>query len=681
MADSANPHSITRRQFVAGATAAAGIAGTAVFTRGAALRHGAANDSAVRKSTGRSTLQPFPLGQVHLTGGRLADIEARNRTYMLSMAPDRLLRNFRVNAGLPSSTEPLGGWERPDCELRGHFVGHYLSASAQMAAAGNDQFLERGNRLVAALAECQQHLGGGYLSAFPTSYFDRLRQTGKVWAPFYTLHKILAGHIDMYQLTGNAQALSVAEGMAGWIRAWTDGLTDSEMQRIMQVEFGGTMESLFNLYGITGDRRYSETAYRFYHRAFFDPLAAGDDRLKGLHANTNIPKVIAAARGYELTGDPRLHDIASYFWREVTNTRTYCTGGTSDHEFWRTAPNQLSHELSSSNTECCCSYNMMKLTRHVHAWYGDPRAMDYYERVLWNSRVGTQNPHDGTLMYYLPLAAGYWKYYGLPLGAFWCCTGTGIEEYSKLADTIYWHDDGEISASGDKTAGHARAADHGPADQPAGLYVNLFIPSELHWPEKGLRLAQATAFPEEQATTLQFRLERPLPLTLHLRIPAWIADGGAIELNGARLSEFSSPGSYLSIRRVWHDGDRVRMLLPMKLHIAPMPDDPSVLAAMYGPLVLAGRLGGDGLTPALTWGPEPGLPKGPRAEVSPLKVRALESADWIERIEPDRETAPNAGSSTGLRFRTVEQPQSVELRPLNEIFDERYVVYWNAVES
>jgi DUF1680 family protein len=289
--------------------------------------------------------------------------------------------------------------------------------------------------MVAELAKCQKALGSGYLSAFPEEQFDRLRAGVKVWAPFYTYDKILRGHLDVHRLCGNAEALATAERMAAWVRNWTKGLSDAHRERILTIEYGGMNAVLYDLADVTKKEEYRDLAHWFDQKAFFDPLAARKDELTGLHANTQFPKVIGAARRYELTGETRYRDIAEYFWREVTGLRAYATGGTSDGERWETPPGVLSTALSSSSAECCCAYNMLKLTRHIFAWTADPRAADYYERTLWNHRLGTQNPEDGTLMYYYPLASGYWKFYGAPLSAFWCCTGNrrgGVREGGRL---------------------------------------------------------------------------------------------------------------------------------------------------------------------------------------------------------------------------------------------------------
>ena len=255
-------------------------------------------------------------------------------------------------------------------------------------------------------------------------------------------------------------------------------------------------EVLWNLYAVTGKPMHQNLAERFEKTAFFDPLAVRRDELEGMHGNTHIPQVIGAARRYEMTGEQRYYDIASFFYRTVTSDRCYCTGGTTNDEFWRTPPGQLSTQLSKTNQECCTSYNMLKLARHLFTWSGDPRVMDYYERTLFNSRLGTQNLDDGSMSYFLPLGSGFWKYFNTPYNSFWCCTGTGIEEFAKTGDSIYFHDERSI-------------------------YVNLFIASEVNWTEKGVRLEQQTRFPEEEGTTLVVHTDRPVEMALNIRIPWW----------------------------------------------------------------------------------------------------------------------------------------------------------------
>ena len=583
------------------------------------------------------------MSNVRLGPGAFSAAAEANRRYLKTLPPDRLLHTFRLTAGLPSSAEGLGDWEKPDCELRGHFVGgHYLSACALAFASSGDEELKRnGDVMVAELAKCQAQHRNGYLSAFPQEFFDRLRDGVNVWAPFYTIHKIMAGHLDMYVLTGNEQALETVQNMARWARSWADPLSEQQMQRVLLVEYGGMGEVLSNLYGVTGKREYLDLAQRFDKKWFFDALAAHRDELKGLHVNTHIPQVIAAARLYELTGDKRYWNIADYFWNEVTNERSYCTGGTSNFELWRTDPGVLSTQLSSQTTEDCCVYNMMKLTRHLFNWSPRAEYMDYYERVLFNHRMGTIDPETGTTVYYLPLGNGYSKIYAKPFDSFWCCNGTGAEEFAKLTDTIYFRDDDSI-------------------------FINLYVASEVSWPEKGIRVTQQTAFPEEQGTTLLISAPKPVNVDLKLRIPYW-ANGGSVEVNGRKVPAFADPGSYFVLRGPWKSGDRVELSLPMRLHAAPMPDKESLQAVMYGPLVLAARFEEE---PRDKWYRHfMAQEKQEPARMLQLKGKVDDPASWLE---------PAGGK---LAFSTVAQNQSVAFVPLSRITHERYSVYHEVVAT
>jgi len=638
---------VSRREFVA--TAAAVGAGAMLRVPAFALENQSAGASSAAASKGVNhevvvpLASPFPLKDVKLLPGAFSAAADVNRKYLKTLPSDRLLHTFRLTADLPSSAEPLGDWEKPDCELRGHFAGgHYLSACALAFASSGDEDLKRnGDLMVTELAKCQAQHKNGYLSAFPQELFDRLRDGVNVWAPFYTVHKIMAGHLDMYTLGGNEQALDTLEKMARWVRSWSDPLSEPQMQRVLLVEYGGMGEVLANLYGVTGKREYLDLAQRFNKKGFFDPLAAHRDELKGLHVNTHVPQVIAAARLYELTGDKRYWNIADYFWDEVTSERSFCTGGTSNFELWRSDPGVLSTQLSSETSEDCCAYNLMKLTRHLFAWSPRAQYMDYYERALFNHRMGTIDPETGTTVYYLPLGNGYSKIYAKPFDSFWCCNGTGAEEFAKLADSIYFHDANSI-------------------------FVNLYIPSEVNWPEQGVRITQQTSFPEEQGTTLIVSAARTVDIDLKLRIPYW-AKSGSVKVNGRPVPAFSDPSSYLVLRGPWENGDRIELSLPMHLHAAPMPDKENLQAAMYGPLVLATRFEEE---PREKWYRH--FASEEKQEPSPtlqFKGRVDDPASWLE---------PATGK---LTFRAASQNQSVALVPLSSVVHERFSVYHDIQES
>jgi uncharacterized protein len=654
--------SLTRRRFLGGA-AALGAAG--LLPSSAAALAGPNAEKTVAEDTENQTLtgaavakvqwkaKPFSMPEVRLLPSFWKETMELDRSFLYALPNERLAHNFRVTAGIPSDADPLGGWEAPDCELRGHYVGHYLSSCAMMHASTGDAFIAaKANELVTMLSACQAK--DGYLGAYPTSFYDRLRKHERVWAPFYTYHKIMAGLIDMYQHTGNQQALEMAVRMADWADAYSRSFTDDDWQRVLLVEQGGMNEASFNLYAITGKTKYRDLGYRFEHKKIFDPLAAGDDKLDGNHANTNIPKVIGAARGYELTGDERYRQISENFYRIVTEHHVYCTGGTSNGEMWH-APDAIAKELGPAAEECCCSYNMMKLTRHLFGQNPDPKYFDYYERLLFNVRYGTQD-RNGMLMYYVPLEPGRYKTFGTLFDSFWCCTGTGSEEYSKLNDSIYFHDDDSV-------------------------FVNLFIPSTLDWRERGLKLRQTTKFPYDERVSVTIDSAPSSPTALKIRVPYWATKGVQASINGDQQAVTATPSTYLTLQHDWKAGDVITVDVPLTLHIATTPDDKQVQAAMYGPLVLAARLGTEGLTTGMIYGDswpngyDEGYPmptvdtrRQPNRDASGNPVAPVAPDEiWFERAEATR--------LYPLEFHTRGHEPIHTLVPLNQIMDERYSVY------
>jgi DUF1680 family protein len=575
--------------------------------------------------------EPFPLTDVRLLDGPFQQAMERDHHYLLSIDPDRLLHNFRVTAGLPSSARPLGGWEAPDCELRGHFVGHYLTACAEMYASTGDETLKKNaDYVVAELSKCQKALGNGYLSAYPETFIDRVEALQRVWAPWYTLHKIFAGLLDMYTYSGNKQALNIAEKMADWAKKRTDRLSDDQMQKMLGNEHGGMNETLTNLYAVTGNKSYLALAERFNHHAVLDPLSHHEDRLTGLHANTQIPKVIGAAREYELTGDAAMHTTATFFWDVVTKERSYVIGGNSDGEHF-SPKEKLSQYLSPSTTETCNTYNMLKLTRHLFTWEPKAEYADYYERALYNHILASQNPETGMMCYYVPLHSGSKKHYNSPDDSFWCCTGTGVENHAKYGDSIYFHDGGK------------------------SIYVNLFIASELKWKEKGVTIRQETRFPDETATRLKLTCDRPTELSLRIRHPFWATSGFRILVNGKEVSQDSAPSSYAVISRVWKSGDTVEVSMPMRLRTEAFHDNPHKIAFLYGPIVLSAAAGTKNI-PVIVAADDQILPG-----VTPVSGKPLTFAAASSLFRATGETSVEA----------------VQLLPFYRLYDRNYVVYWD----
>ncbi len=602
--------------------------------------------------SGRETVtlqaEPFDLRDVRLLDGPFRDAMLRTQKYLHDLESDRLLWYFRKTAELDTPDKPLGGWER--MELRGHTMGHYLSACALMYASTNDEKLKaKADAIVVELAKCQKKMGTGYLSAYPEEQIDRVIARQRVWAPWYTLHKIYAGLIDMYVYCGNAQALEVAQGMASWAKGRLDKLDRDGMQTMLNTtEQGGMNETLANLYGVTGQKQWLELAQRFNADAYNHPLLLHHDELTGLHANSFIPNMIGSARQYELTGDPNDRHVAEFFWDSVVHGRTYCTGGTSYDEHFRSAPYHLANMLGNHTQETCCTYNMLKLTRHLFAW--QPRADygDYYEKALINSILSTQDPQTGMMMYFVTLASGRWKYFNTPRNSFWCCTGTGMENHAKYGDSIYFH-------NGDT------------------LWVNLFIASELNWKDQGITIRQETDFPESDSTTLTVKAVKPTKFELRVRVPCWTS-GVTLKINGTSQRVTAQPSSFLSIRRQWKDGDRVEMTMPMSLWLCPMPDDADLAAIMYGPLVLAGELGPADVPQGMVYTTENWF-RFPADRITEAPVIVTDQRDpstWIK---------PVPGKPLTFRTTGVGRPDDVTLVPYHRLWNQKYAIYWRLTDE
>jgi len=590
--------------------------------------------------------EPFAMPDVRLLDGPFRAAMLRDQKYLLSLDPDRLLLNFRVNVGLPSNAKPYGGWEDPDCELRGHSLGHYLSALSLMyASTGDPQFKWRVDYIVGELAKCQSNspaagFHAGYLSAFPESFIDRVENSRPVWAPWYTLHKIMAGLLDANQHCGNAQALDVLVKMADWVKFRVDNLPVAQMQKSLDTEQGGMNEVLANLYAVTGDTNYLRIAGAFNQRKLFASLARGEDRLDRLHANTQIPKIIGATREYELTGDPQFFSIANTFWDSVALRRSYVIGGDSDHEHFFST-NDFEKHLSTDTCETCNTYNMLKLTRELFALEPSAAKMDFYERGLYNHILASQDPETGMFVYLMSLKPGHFKTYSTPEDSFWCCVGTGMENHSKYGDTIYFHD----------------------ADS---LYVNLFIASELSWPEKNLVVRQETRFPEKDFTVLKIKAEKPVGFALKIRHPAWAVSGVSVSVNGEKQTVDSAPESYFTLSREWHDGDKIEIHFPMTLHTEPLPGASNIVAILYGPIVLAGEMGTNAMPNPFARN-QTDFSRLPAPE-APVFVTAAEKL--LEQIKPV------AGKPLTFQTHGIGQPRDVTLIPFYQMHRERYSVYW-----
>ncbi|KAK3152401.1 hypothetical protein QOZ80_2BG0158380 [Eleusine coracana subsp. coracana] len=513
-----------------------------------------------------------------------------NLEYLLLLDVDRLVWNFRKQAGLTAPGTPYGGWEGPDVQLRGHFVGHYLSATAKMwASTHNDTLNAKMSSVVDVLYDCQKKIGTGYLSAFPPEFFDWVEAIKPVWAPYYTIHKIMQGLLDQYTVAGNSKALDMVVKMANYfsdrVKSVIQKYSIERHWESLNEETGGMNDVLYQLYTITNDQKHLTLAHLFDKPCFLGLLAVQADSISGFHSNTHIPVVIGAQMRFEVTGDPLYKQIATFFMDTINSSHSYATGGTSAGEFW-TDPKRLAQALSTENEESCTTYNMLKISRNLFRWTKSIEYADYYERALINGVLSIQRGSDpGVMIYMLPQAPGRSKAvsyhgWGTQYDSFWCCYGTGIESFSKLGDSIYFEEEGDVPS----------------------LNIIQYIPSTYNWKTAGLTVAQQVKPLSSSDMYIQVSLyisakTNSQSSKLNVRIPSWTSVAGAkATLNDKDLGSLS-PGSFLSITKLWNSGDQLLLHLPISLRTEAIKDDrpeyASLQAVLFGPFVLAGLSTGD----------------------------------------------------------------------------------------
>lgn len=534
-----------------------------------------------RKVSGAIKVLPFSPSEVVLNSSWIKEREVLNTNYLHQLDPERLLHNFRVNAGLPSSAKPLEGWESQGCGLRGHFVGHYLSACAVLIAKDEDALLSKGiGYMIDELAVCQQKMGGKYLSAFPESEFDTLeKKYGGVWAPYYTLHKIMQGLLDVYTVTGNPKAYHVLLNMADYVEARMSKLPEAEIEKILYSaeanptnEAGGMNEVLHNLYAVSKDPKHLKLAEVFDRKWYYQPLADGKDILSGLHSNTHIVLVNGYARRFENTSESDFRKVAENFWDMLLNHHAYVNGSSSGPRPIATTPtsriaehwghaDRLSATLTGEIAESCVTHNTQKLTANLFQWTANPEYADAYMNTFYNAVLPIQNSENGAVVYHLPLGSPRTKNF-LTEQDYKCCNGSGIEAFAHLNSNIYFHDQ-------------------------SSLWVNLFIPSAVNWKEKGITLEQITNFPEEPKVRFTISAKQPTDFALKVLIPSWANTQTRILVNGQPVKTKIKLLSFATIDRTWKTGDTVELIFNYQFHLKSMPDNPNVIALLYGPVLLA----------------------------------------------------------------------------------------------
>jgi DUF1680 family protein len=594
----------SRRDFIAAsATAAAALTldplGRAVAAEESiAAAHGP-DSAAIRAFEERMIrARPVPLERVRLTGGPLKQAQVVTQAYLLSLDPDRMMAYYRLRAGLSQKAQPYAGWDGGGRNLTGHIAGHHLSAVSLMyVATGDDRFKQRADYLVRELKEVQDKNGDGYLSAlengreaFAAVSRGEIKSGGfdlnGLWSPWYTLHKTYAGLRDAYRYTGNKTALEMEIRYAAWAEGVLAPLNDAQVQKMLNTEHGGMNEVLADLYADTGDKRWLTLSYRFEHRAFTDALKRSQDNLAGKHGNCQIPKLIGSAARYGYTGDTGDILAAGFFFDRVAQHHSYATGGHGLSEYFG-PPDQLSTRVDGRTCESCNEYNMVKLARRLFSFRPDGAYADYHERALFNHVLASIDPENGTTSYMVPVGRGVQQEYQDMQESFTCCVGTGMENHALHGYGVYY-------------------------ESPDTVWVNLFVPTTARLTMRNVSLTMDTGFPEGETATLTITSAKPTDFTLALRRPPWAGDGYTVKVNGTSVdvpplaslrpgaaggramgTEDSLPlaSSYVEVKRTWKTGDVVEVTIPKSLRIEPTPDNPTVAAIMWGPLVLAGNLG------------------------------------------------------------------------------------------
>jgi len=607
----------------------------------------------------------FPLKDVVLLDGPFKDARDLNIEILLKYDVDRILAPFLKEAGLPQKGELYPNWQGLD----GHIGGHYLTAMAMnYAATGNTEFKRRMDYMISDLRACQEANGKnhpgwgiGYAGGIPDSKtiwstlqkgdFKAYRAT---WAPWYNVHKLYAGLRDAWSYAGNEEAKAIFLKLCDWAINITSGLSDEQMQSMLDSEHGGINETLADAYQMTGDEKYLIAAKRFSHRMLLEAMSSDIDNLDNKHANTQIPKAVGFQRIAELSNDRKYNEAGRFFWETVTSTRSLAFGGNSRREFFPGAASCIDFINDVEGPESCNSYNMLRLTEGLFRTLPSAIYADYYERTLYNHILSTQHPEHGGYVYFTPARPRHYRVYSSPNQAMWCCVGTGMENHGKYNQFIYTH-------------------------KQDSLFLNLYIASELNWKEKGVKISQETGFPFEEQSLLKI-INGSGRFVLMIRYPGWVKYGEfKILVNGKAIPVKSNPSSYVAIDHNWKTGDRVQIILPMHNRAEQLVNVPNYIAFMHGPILLGAKTGSEDLKGLIAddgrWGQ---IPAGQKLPVDKAPILIDDDISSIaERLSPVK------GKPLTFAMTDIKMLNSVNtvLEPFFRIHDARYMMYWMALTN
>ncbi len=625
-----------------------------------------------------SNIVDFSISDMTMTDDYCTNAFDKEMAYLLAFDTERLLAGFRENAGLSTNgAKRYGGWENTN--IAGHCVGHYLTALAQAyqnpncSSTQKDSLYKRMKTLIDGMQACQKHPRGktGFLWAAPVPsdgnverQFDRV-EIGKAnifddaWVPWYTMHKLIEGIVDVYKATNYAPAKEIGSNLGDWVYNRCSKWSEQTQRTVLSIEYGGMNDCMYDLYAVTGKDNHAAAAHYFDETALFEKvMKGGQDVLNNRHANTTIPKFIGALKRYTTLNGKTVNSqkvdasvylkYAETFWDMVTTHHTYITGGNSEWEHFG-KDDILDAERTNCNCETCNSYNMLKLSRELFKITHDSKYMDFYENTYYNSILSSQNPETGMTTYFQPMATGYFKVYSTQWDKFWCCTGSGMESFTKLGDTIYMHDNDS-------------------------LYVNFYQSSIINWAEKGVTITQESTIPD--GASVKFTIKGSSDLDLRFRIPDWIDGNMGVSVNGTKYT-YKTVNGYADVSGDFSNGDVIELTVPSKVRAYPLPDSPDVYGFKYGPLVLSAELGKEDMKTDST-GMWVTIPKEKKVASETIKIskQGQSVASFMNEINEHL-----VRGSNGLTFTLNDTNTKLTFTPHYKQYQQRYGIYWKFVPN
>ncbi|MCU4174299.1 beta-L-arabinofuranosidase domain-containing protein [Carboxylicivirga sp. N1Y90] len=600
-------------------------------------------------------MQTFSLDDVVLHPSPFYNAQQLDLRYLLELDADRLLAPYYKEAGLSPSKDNYTNWENTG--LDGHIGGHYLSALSMMyASTGDIELLNKIHYFIIQLKQCQDANGDGYLSGVPDGkriwceISEGNIEAGsfslnKGWVPLYNIHKIFAALRDAHIYAHNPDALNMLIKLSDWFMSITAHLSDEQLQQILISEHGGMNEVFVDVAELSGDDEYLAFAARFSDYTILNPLIDKNINLVGMHANTQIPKVIGFKRYADVADDTIWNAASKYFWDLVVNKMTISIGGNSVREHFHSPDDYKPMIESEQGPETCNTYNMLHLSKMLFLSETDHKYLDYYERALYNHILSTQHPYTGGFVYFTPMRPQHYRVYSQVHTSFWCCVGSGLENHSKYGEMIYTH-------------------------KANNLYVNLFIPSQVTWKEQGVELIQQTQFPysEEINFTIQ-KAEKPFEL--NIRMPTWLGDKSPTVTVNNKAAEVETINGYILVKNDhWRRGDLVAVKMPMQTSIEYLPDNSNYASVSHGPIVLAAKTDTTDLDGLFADDSRMGhIAKGDMRPLEQAPAIITDNLNFIDKIHPVK--------SQPLHFvMNTANGQQLELQPFYEIHDARYMLYW-----